>query len=123
MQKLGGKEVEVNIPLPKHQHSVVLPADHDPLLCSFVTFEDEETIQKVLEVGSMHKLGGKEVEVKNATPKGSAWEGDAPRGAYGAVQEGRGDGRGQGGFDQYDPYAAQGQYHGAYEPHRLHGSR
>ncbi|MEW5299950.1 MAG: hypothetical protein WDW36_002918 [Sanguina aurantia] len=37
----------------------------------FVTFESEEAVAKVFEAGQMHRVGGKQVEVKSATPKGS----------------------------------------------------
>jgi len=37
----------------------------------FVTFEEDSSAQEVFEVGTMHELGGKRVEVKPATPKGT----------------------------------------------------
>ena len=65
-------------------------------LSSFVTFEDESAVQKVFDAGQMHELGGKQVEVKNATPKGSGPQsagrgtGGGGRGAPGLVAGGRG---------------------------------
>lgn len=41
------------------------------MACRFVTFESEEAVAKVFEAGQMHRVGGKQVEVKSATPKGS----------------------------------------------------
>ena len=37
----------------------------------FVTFEEDISAEKVFEIGTMHEIGGKKVEVKAATPKGS----------------------------------------------------
>lgn len=37
----------------------------------FITYEDEEAIEKVFAKGRMHELAGKNVEVKRATPKGT----------------------------------------------------
>jgi hypothetical protein len=37
----------------------------------FVTFEEDSSAEKVFEVGTMHEIGEKQVEVKAATPKGS----------------------------------------------------
>lgn len=74
------------------------PLNHHLLLhtTSFITFEDEASVFKVFAAGSHHELGGKRVEVKNATPKGSGPQGRGaldPRTAYLA---GRGMGRGYG---------------------------
>lgn len=96
----------------------------------FVTFEEEEAVQKVLENGQMHELGGKQVEVKNATPKGSGPQMGGRNSGYngGGGGGGRGPagGRGYGGrgYDQYAQqgygmagaygYGAQGQYGGQY---------
>jgi len=41
------------------------------LPCRFVTFQDEESVLKVFSAGPMQQVGGKQVEVKSATPKGS----------------------------------------------------
>lgn len=37
----------------------------------FVTFDEDVSAEKVFDFGNMHELGGKRVEVKAATPKGS----------------------------------------------------
>ncbi|KAG1668656.1 hypothetical protein FOA52_001262 [Chlamydomonas sp. UWO 241] len=37
----------------------------------FVTFEEEDSVNDIFKTGTMHMLGGKQVEVKSATPKGS----------------------------------------------------
>ncbi len=39
--------------------------------CSFITYDEEGAIEKVFAHGRMHELGGKSVEVKRATPKGT----------------------------------------------------
>lgn len=76
----------------------------------FVTYEDEASVQKVLDAGHMHDLGGKQVEVKNATPKGSGGvDGRGPPG-FGRGR-GAGGGRGYGGgrgFQQFGPPGYQG---------------
>lgn len=66
--------------------------------CSFITFEDESSVEKVFSAGSMHELAGKKVEVKNATPKGSGPQGRS-LGAYpdSVSSGGRGVGGGMGG--------------------------
>ncbi|KAL2534484.1 RNA-binding protein musashi/mRNA cleavage and polyadenylation factor I complex [Abeliophyllum distichum] len=35
----------------------------------FVTFENEDAVEKIFSDGRMHELGGKEVEIKRAEPK------------------------------------------------------
>lgn len=56
------------------------PAHSPPTACasacplslrSFVTFAEDASAEAVFAAGSMHDLGGKRVEVKPATPKGS----------------------------------------------------
>ena len=42
-----------------------------PLPCSFVTFEEESSVDDCFNYGSHHELAGKKVEVKSATPRGS----------------------------------------------------
>lgn len=37
----------------------------------FITFDEDSSAERVFEVGTMHEIGGKKVEVKAATPKGS----------------------------------------------------
>ncbi|KAJ7951610.1 Heterogeneous nuclear ribonucleoprotein 1 [Quillaja saponaria] len=37
----------------------------------FVTFESESSVKKVFSMGKIHELGGKQVEVKRAEPKGA----------------------------------------------------
>jgi len=67
----------------------------------FVTFEDDSSVERVFQAGSMQTLAGKTVEIKTATPRGS-----------GPVQGGgRGGGRGGGGGSsggrgkQYDSHS------------------
>lgn len=45
----------------------------------FITFEEDISAQKVFEAGTMHELGGKQVEVKPATPKGNIGQHQTPR--------------------------------------------
>jgi heterogeneous nuclear ribonucleoprotein A1/A3 len=40
-------------------------------VCRFVTFERDSSVEQVFQVGTMHELSGKRVEVKSATPRGS----------------------------------------------------
>lgn len=88
---------------PKRPHPVI---PHPLSSHSFITFEDEEAVNAVFAAGSMHVLGGKQVEVKTATAKGSG-----PQSARAPVPSGRGGygtgGRGYGGRGGYD-YAPQG---------------
>ncbi|XP_040864489.1 heterogeneous nuclear ribonucleoprotein 1 isoform X2 [Glycine max] len=37
----------------------------------FVTFDDEDSVEKVFSVGKIHEIGGKQVEIKRAEPKRS----------------------------------------------------
>ncbi|KAG2431322.1 hypothetical protein HYH02_013451 [Chlamydomonas schloesseri] len=78
----------------------------------FVTFAEEPSVEKVFAAGQMHELGGKQVEVKSATPKGSGPQ--AGRGAgRGAVSAGGAyGGRGYGGGGRGGYY--QGQGYGGY---------
>ncbi len=75
-----------------------------PMRRSFVTFAEESSVDKVFTAGQMHELGGKQVEVKSATPKGSgpqsgrgSGRGTPSAGGYG----GRGYGGGRGAFGAY----------------------
>lgn len=81
------------------------------LACRFVTFEDEEAVQQVFTAGNMHNLGGKQVEVKAATPKGSGPQAAAPQARGGPMQAGamgRGYGGGRGAGRGYEGYGPQG---------------
>ncbi|KAG8388395.1 hypothetical protein BUALT_Bualt02G0121400 [Buddleja alternifolia] len=40
----------------------------------FVTFENEDAVERILSNGRMHELGGKQVEIKRAEPKRSGFE-------------------------------------------------
>jgi heterogeneous nuclear ribonucleoprotein A1/A3 len=60
------------------------------LSCSFITFEDEASVASVFNAGSMQELGGKKVEVKTATPKGSGPIGRGPAGMAATAALGRG---------------------------------
>lgn len=82
----------------------------------FVTFAEESSVEKVFAAGQMHELGGKQVEVKSATPKGSGPQSGrgGGRGAvagYGRGPYGQGGRGGYGGYG-YGGYGAQGGYGG-----------
>ncbi|XP_019194278.1 PREDICTED: heterogeneous nuclear ribonucleoprotein 1 [Ipomoea nil] len=99
----------------------------------FVTFDNEDAVQKVLSDGRMHELNGKQVEIKRAEPKRAggdrASEGRMHRGnsnmhSYGNVNgdaEDFGSGYGGkmrkgygGGYDGYGNYGPYGNYAGNY---------
>lgn len=65
-------------------------------LYRFVTFEHDESAEAALGAGAMHDIGGRRVEVKPATPKGSGAQarGAGPLGGPGAGPGGPGRGRG-----------------------------
>lgn len=75
----------------------------------FITFEEEESVEKVFSAGNMHELNGKKVEVKNATPKGSGPQGGRG-GGRGYVQGRGGYSGGRGGYGDYSQM--QGGYGG-----------
>jgi heterogeneous nuclear ribonucleoprotein A1/A3 len=95
----------------------------------FVTFEDDAAAERVFSSGVMHHLGGKQVEVKPATPKGSGSQaggrGGAARlpprgGEYGGGGGGAGPGAmPYGAMPGAGPYGSPyGIYPGAYAPGR-----
>ncbi|XP_042031742.1 heterogeneous nuclear ribonucleoprotein 1-like [Salvia splendens] len=43
----------------------------------FVTFDNEDGVERVLSNGRMHELGGKQVEIKRAEPKRSGFDGSS----------------------------------------------
>lgn len=47
------------------------PPESFSVWCRFVTFEQDQSVEQVFRVGTMHELAGKRVEVKSATPRGS----------------------------------------------------
>lgn len=51
-----------------------------------MTFEEEEAVQRVFAAGPMHLVGGKQVEVKSATPKGSGELKRGPEAPKGVMQ-------------------------------------
>lgn len=84
--------------------------------CRFITFDDDSSVERVFGAGRMHTIGGKQVEIKPATPRGSGPAGMVmgPR-TFPAVMPGRGTGRGYGemgpmagGFSR--PYAGMVPY-------------
>jgi hypothetical protein len=78
----------------------------------FVTFEEDAAAGRVFASGAMHVLGGKEVEVKAATPKGT---GPAARAGGGGAGDGGGGGGGGGGRRASAEYAVArlvGEGHG-----------
>ncbi|PNH12873.1 RNA-binding protein Musashi 2 [Tetrabaena socialis] len=82
----------------------------------FVTFGDEAAVEKVFTAGQMHELGGKQVEVKSATPKGSGPQSGRGGGRGGAVSAGgfvaggRGYAGGRGGGGGYYQAGGYGGY-------------
>ncbi|KAM3232935.1 glycine-rich RNA-binding protein 3, mitochondrial-like [Capsicum annuum] len=102
----------------------------------FVTFDNEEAVEKVLANGCMHELGGKQVEIKRAKPKrvcaelasenqlhhggsilkshrGDCGSVEGFGGAYGGTT-GAGHG-GYGGYEGYDNYdGGYGKFPGSY---------
>ena len=73
-------------------------------------------MEKVFAAGQMHELGGKQVEVKSATPKGSGPQAGrgagrgavSAGGAYGGRGYGGGGGGGRGGYYQGQGYGGYG---------------
>ncbi|KAG6395713.1 hypothetical protein SASPL_141837 [Salvia splendens] len=99
----------------------------------FVTFESEDSVEKIFSDGRMHELGGKQVEIKRAEPKRSGFdnsnEGRFHRGSsssrssgnFGGGSEGFGGGYGgkmgrggYGGYGSYGGYGGYGNYPGNY---------
>ncbi|VVA24049.1 PREDICTED: heterogeneous nuclear [Prunus dulcis] len=94
----------------------------------FVTFENEDALDKVFSEGKIHELGGKQVEIKKAEPKrgGGDFSGSAPKsygglggaaagyGAYNSASRYNGKmGRGYGGGG-YPTYGTYNNYGGNY---------
>ncbi|XP_048443149.1 heterogeneous nuclear ribonucleoprotein A0 [Pyrus x bretschneideri] len=94
----------------------------------FVTFENEDALDKIFSDGKVHELGGKQVEIKKAEPKrgGGDFSGSSARsygslsgaaagyGAYNSGSRHNGKmGRGYGGGG-YGPYGAYNNYGGNY---------
>lgn len=79
----------------------------------FITFEEDEAVEKVFAAGSMQELGGKRVEIKQATPKGTGGGGMGGGGGGGAAgPRGAGPGgveqRGAGGGGRGPGYGGRG---------------
>ncbi|CAI0473358.1 unnamed protein product [Linum tenue] len=75
----------------------------------FVTFDSEDSVERIFSEGRNHELGGKEVEIKKAEPRrfggggsGSRNSGKMGRGAYG----GGGGGGGYGGYSGFNGFGA-----------------
>jgi len=76
----------------------------------FVTFEDEESVQRVFAAGPMQQVGAKQVEVKSATPKGSGPQAQRLAAAGGRGMGGLYAGRGAGRANMYNQMLAQQSY-------------
>ncbi|XLU25812.1 hypothetical protein S245_061878, partial [Arachis hypogaea] len=61
----------------------------------FVTFDNEDSVEKVFSAGKIHELGGKQVEIKRAEPKRS--------------------GNSYGGMDGFGAYSSRGHNHGKWD--------
>ena len=79
----------------------------------FVTFEDDSAVERVFGAGRMHTIGGKSVEVKPATPRGSGPTGLAMGRGFAMVLPGRGMTRG--GFAEMAPATAAAYPGGPYQ--------
>ncbi|KZV22625.1 heterogeneous nuclear ribonucleoprotein 1-like [Dorcoceras hygrometricum] len=99
----------------------------------FVTFENEDSIDKILAHGRMHELGGKQVEIKRAEPKRSGFDNftesrsrfggssskfsgnfaSGSKGGFGGSYNGKMD-KPYGGYDGYDGYGGYGNFSGNY---------
>ncbi len=82
-------------------------------LSRFVTFEDDSAVERVFGAGRMHTIGGKSVEVKPATPRGSGPTGLAMGRGFAMVLPGRGMARG--GFAEMAPATAAAYPGGPYQ--------
>lgn len=78
-------------PSPSSPPSSPPPA---PARRRFITFDDESSVERVFTAGSMQELGGKKVEVKAATPKGSGPQGPSRFSGRGAFPAAAAAGRG-----------------------------
>ena len=97
---------------PSRTHVCVIEeVMHRDVPCRFVTFEDDSAVERVFGAGRMHTIGGKSVEVKPATPRGSGPTGIAISRGFPMVLPGRGMAA-RGGFAEMAPAAAAG-YPGA----------
>ncbi|CAL5361213.1 unnamed protein product [Camellia sinensis] len=93
----------------------------------FVTFDDEETVERIFSNGQTHELGGKQVEIKKAVPKraGSDYGNDVrmhhggrASKSYGGFSNGAAEyGGGGGGGGGYNGKMHDGGYGGAYGGH------
>ncbi|XP_057978482.1 heterogeneous nuclear ribonucleoprotein 1 [Malania oleifera] len=108
------------------EHQIML--DHKtgrPRGFGFVTFEDEESVEKIFSEDRNHELGGKQVEIKRAQPKraGGDYFGVAAKShggfASGSARYGGGyssaggyGGKMGGGYGGYDSYGGYGNYGG-----------
>ncbi|KAI4329103.1 hypothetical protein L6164_021403 [Bauhinia variegata] len=92
----------------------------------FVTFENEDSVDKVFSVGKIHELGGKQVEIKRAEPKRAGIDSSgSSRKSYGGFSGGtegfgghnaRGRNDGKKGRPQAETSmsGAYGNFHGSY---------
>lgn len=80
----------------------------------FITFESEQVVNELLKTPKQ-MIGGKEVDVKRATPKPETPGGPGARGRGRGARGGRGRGYGQGWGSQYGYGYGQGGYGGGYD--------
>ncbi|KAH7547155.1 hypothetical protein FEM48_Zijuj01G0279400 [Ziziphus jujuba var. spinosa] len=91
----------------------------------FITFENEDAVEKIFLEGKIHELGGKQVEIKRAEPrKGGDYNGNAVKshggfdsaaGRYGGYNSGNWyNGKMGRGYDGYSAYDVYGNYVGDY---------
>lgn len=82
----------------------------------FVTFESEDSVEKIFSEGKTHELGGKEVEIKKAEPKRGGGDYSGGAGRYGSGSNSRGGYKGKmsRGYDDYGGYDGYGNYGGGY---------
>ncbi|KAF7814114.1 heterogeneous nuclear ribonucleoprotein 1 [Senna tora] len=80
----------------------------------FVTFDSEDSVEKVFSVGKIHELGGKQVEIKRAEPKRGGFDSSSSSrksyGGFGSGTDGLGrhNSRGRNDGNRGRPYADSG---------------
>ncbi|XP_052175611.1 heterogeneous nuclear ribonucleoprotein 1 [Diospyros lotus] len=96
----------------------------------FVTFENEDAVERIFSDGKVHELGGKQVEIKKAVPKRAGGDyandtrmhhGGSASKSYGGFSSGSAEygggynGKmGRGGYGAYGGYGGYGNYSGNY---------
>merc|ERR1712039_556733 len=85
------------------------PQTGEPRGFGFVTFDSEESVQKVMDMKADHMINDKWIEVKRATPKGE----DKGKGGSGGGKGGKGGGGAWGGAPTWGGdggWGAKGSY-------------